>query len=75
MPILIDGRELQAPEPLEQTLAALDRLADGDEVTLLLNCQPHPLFSILRRNGYVWHEQTRDDGGFAYVIRQAPLPG
>ena len=44
MTIVIDGRELQPPEPMERTLEALDRLGEGDDILLLLYCQPHPLF-------------------------------
>ena len=62
MIVEIDGRELQPPEPMERTLEALDKLGQGDEVMLLLYCQPHPLFSILRSNGYAWSEDVRADG-------------
>lgn len=59
---LIDGRSLMPPEPLELTLAALDSLATGEEVVLLLYCRPHPLFDILRRHGYAWDEVVQPDG-------------
>lgn len=68
---LIDGRDLQPPEPLERAMEALDTLADGDELVLLLYCQPQPLFSVLRRNGYVWQETTQDDGTHEIRIRKA----
>ena len=61
MTVVIDGRELQPPEPMERTLEALDRLAAGDDVLLLLYCQPHPLFNILPSNGYAWEETLRAD--------------
>lgn len=72
MTTVIDGRELQPPEPMERTLEALDGLADGDDVLLLLYCQPHPLFSILRNNGYAWDEDVRADGTREIRIRKAP---
>lgn len=68
---LIDGRDMQPPEPLERALEALDTLADGDELVLLLYCQPQPLFNILRRNGYVWRETVQDDGTHEIRIRKA----
>lgn len=71
MPHLIDGRELQPPEPMELTLAALDTLPDGEELTLLLYCHPKPLFSILRNNGYVWREEVLADGTHDIRIRKA----
>jgi len=68
---LIDGRNLVPPEPLELTLTALDALADGDELVLLLYCQPQPLFGILRQNGYKWSERMQDDGTHEIRIRKA----
>lgn len=69
---VIDGRDLQPPEPLELALAALDTLADGEELTLLLYCQPKPLFGILQRNGYAWREEVLADGTHEIRIRKAP---
>ncbi|MBI4997560.1 MAG: DUF2249 domain-containing protein [Rhodocyclales bacterium] len=71
MPHLIDGREMVPPEPLELTLQALDGLVAGDELVLLLYCQPHPLFNILRREGYVWTEDLQADGTREIRIRKA----
>jgi len=71
MPHLIDGREMVPPEPLELTLLALDGMAAGDELVLLLYCQPHPLFNILRREGYVWTEELQPDGTREIRIRKA----
>lgn len=59
---VIDGREMLPPEPMERTLEALDTLAEGDEVLLLLYCEPHPLYNILRQNGYAWSDALRADG-------------
>lgn len=70
MIVEIDGRELQPPEPMELTLEALDKLGQGDEVMLLLYCQPHPLYSILRNNGYAWSEDVRADGTREIRIRK-----
>lgn len=71
MPHLIDGRSMVPPEPLELTLLALDSLPDDDELVLLLYCQPHPLFNILRREGYVWTEDIQPDGTREIHIRKA----
>ena len=55
---------------MEQTLEALDTLPEGEELLLLLYCQPHPLFSILRNNGYAWTEEVRADGTREIRIRK-----
>jgi hypothetical protein len=69
--LIIDGREMQPPEPLEKTLAALDELGANDELLLLVYCHPVPLFNILRNNGYAWQEDVREDGTHEIRIRQA----
>ncbi len=61
-PRVIDGRELVPPEPLELTLAALETLPPGEELLVLLYCEPHPLYAILDRNGYRHKAQLRGDG-------------
>lgn len=68
---VIDGRDMQPPEPLEAALAALDELPDGEELHLLLYCQPQPLFNVLRRNGYQWQENLQTDGTHEIRIRKA----
>lgn len=68
---VIDGRDMQPPEPLELTLLALDTLPDDEELLVLLYCQPHPLFQILRRNGYAWREDIQPDGTHEIRIRKA----
>jgi uncharacterized protein (DUF2249 family) len=70
-PLVIDGREMQPPEPLEKTLSALDTLPPDGELLLLLYCQPHPLFNILRNNGFAWQENIADDGTHEIRIRRA----
>lgn len=69
--IVIDGRDMQPPEPLEKTLTALDSLPAGGELCVLLYCHPVPLFNILRQNGFVWQESVADDGTHEIRIRHA----
>jgi uncharacterized protein (DUF2249 family) len=52
MIIEIDARQLQPPEPFERVVSALERAGPGDEIVLLLNRVPQPLFTFLERNGY-----------------------
>lgn len=71
MPRLIDGRDMFPPEPLELTLSALPALGDDEELTLLVRCQPLPLFEALRRAGFSWHEALHYDGTHEVRIRRA----
>ena len=68
--VIIDGRDMQPPEPLEKALAALDTLSPDGELFLRLYCQPHPLFDILRKNGFIWQESIADDGTHEIRIRR-----
>jgi uncharacterized protein (DUF2249 family) len=68
VPVTIDGRALSPPEPFELTMEALDGLAVGDEVLLILNCRPQPLYRVLLRNGFAWREVAQNDGSLAIHI-------
>lgn len=70
-PRVIDGRDLLPPEPLELTLTALDTLEPGQELLLLLHCEPYPLYAILKRNGYRYSTEVRADGTNAIRIGKA----
>ena len=71
MTILIDGRELEPPEPLQRVLAALSALAPNEDVCALLHCHPLPLFRALEGKGFVWTEDVRADGTHEIRIRRA----
>jgi hypothetical protein len=67
---LIDGRELEPPEPLELALRELATLAPGEELLMLLRCEPLPLYSILDRNGFGYRSTLRPDGTNEVRIRK-----
>ncbi len=69
-PRIIDGRNLCPPEPLELTLAALDDIAAGEELLLLIHCRPQPLLGLLDRYGYAWQETIQPDGSYEIRIRR-----
>ena len=70
-PQLIDGRDMEPPQPLELALAALANLAPGAELIMLLRCEPLPLYSILDRNGYRYRSERRADGSNEIHIQKA----
>ncbi len=67
----LDGRGMSPPEPLEATLSALDTLAPGEELLVLLYCEPVPLYSVLKENGYVYSAKMQPDGTNEIRIRKA----
>ena len=68
---VIDGRDLLPPEPLELAVAELGTLAPGEELVMLLNCEPLPLYAILDRNGYRYRAELRADGTNEIHIQKA----
>lgn len=72
MPVVIDARQMEPPEPFEKTMAALDDLAPGDEIVLVLNREPAPLYRVLDANGYAHRVEWFDDGRCEIHIRRAP---
>lgn len=66
--IVVDGRGLAPPEPMEKVLAALDDLQPGQRVRFLIHRQPYPLYDILRRYRYRFETTALPDGEFEIVI-------
>jgi hypothetical protein len=61
-PRVIDGRDMEPPEPLERALAELATLTPGEELVMLLRCEPLPLYAILERNGFGYSSKLQPDG-------------
>lgn len=67
VPITIDARQMQPPEPMERVLEALDLLEPGNEIHLLIYREPVPLYNVLKRNGYT--HITGRDANNTFVVR------
>lgn len=65
---LVDARWLEPPEPMELTLAALEVLAPGERVRLLIHREPRLLFQILEEWGYDYSMHSGDDGCHEILI-------
>ena len=59
---VIDGRGMDPPEPLERAIAELARMPAGEELVMLLRCEPLPLYAMLDRNGYRYLSAHLADG-------------
>jgi len=84
----LDVSELEAPEPLVQAIAALQRLAQGDYLRLYHRMKPCHLYRFLEDNGFtaetrqgqrvacevfIWHQGDRTAREEA-MAEAAPLP-
>lgn len=68
---VIDARYLEPPEPFVLTMEALDTLAEGEKLLLLLFREPHPLYRVLKQNGYLYETEMVADGTFEILIWRA----
>ena len=65
---VLDVRGMQPPEPIERVLSTIGDFRPGDTLKLVIDCEPHPLFRILRQNGYAWRAEPGTDSRFAITI-------
>ena len=65
---VVDGRNLEPPEPFVQAMDALDAITLGQKVMLILGREPHPLYRALELNGYAWRSSGLDDGTFEILM-------
>ncbi|MGZ3181855.1 MAG: DUF2249 domain-containing protein [Telluria sp.] len=67
-PIFLDLRGMHPPEPMEHVLEALDRLEPGQQLQLLMDREPFPLYRILANNGFRHLTMPRPDFLFDVMI-------
>ena len=65
---VVDARYLEPPEPFVQTMEMLDTLKPGERMLLLLFREPHPLYKVLRQNGYIYETELVADGTYEILI-------
>ncbi|MBY0556799.1 MAG: DUF2249 domain-containing protein [Burkholderiaceae bacterium] len=65
---VLDVRGMEPPEPMVKVLEALDLLAPGGRLQVLIDRQPVPLYQVLQRNGYSHLTSPGDAGGYQVLI-------
>jgi hypothetical protein len=68
---LIDGRDLEPPEPFVRTMQALAASEPGQRVLLRLMREPFPLYQALASQGYAWQTERGADGTVEVLIWRA----
>ncbi len=69
--IYLDLRGMFPPEPMERVLDALAALAPGQQVRMLIDREPHPLYRILERNGYTFRCSQPEPGLYQVIIQES----
>lgn len=67
--INIDVCGLEPPEPLERVLDALSELAPDQQLRMLIDREPRPLYAILQQNGFTYEQRQRPDHLYEILIR------
>ena len=71
---ILDARGLEPPEPMELTLEAIDSLAPGERLRLLIHRAPYMLYPILHEWGFSHRTQSTEDGTFEVLIWRKGQP-
>lgn len=64
----LDLRQLPAPEPLLQAIAAVASLAPGAVLRLLTPMRPLPLLDVLRERRFGYSVADHEGGGCAVTV-------
>ena len=56
---------------MERVLGALDMLKSGEQLLMIIDRQPRPLYRVLNNNGYAYRETSRPEGIFEILIWHA----
>ncbi len=73
--IVIDGRWLEPPEPMERILPALDLLRPGQRLRFLIHREPFPLYGILEQRALNYTSQALPDGCYEIVVWRGERTG
>ena len=68
--VFLDLRRLFPPEPMERVLDALANLQPQQQIRMLIEREPHPLYRILERNGYRYRNTEPGPGLYQIVIQE-----
>jgi len=71
MEIQLDVSMLEPCEPLEQTLEAIRQLNPGDYLRVLHRREPHLLYPLLEKSGFLWRCRDDSSGGYEIFIWKA----
>jgi len=69
---VIDGRNMEPPEPFVETMEALNTITPGQKVLLRLVREPFPLYRALELNGSEWKTERTPDGEFEILMWHRP---
>ncbi len=64
----LDVSMLEPCEPMEQTLAAIEKLTDGDYLKVIHRREPHLIYPTLEQAGFAWRTEPGGPSEFQVFI-------
>lgn len=64
----LDVSMLEPCEPMEQTLAAIERLTEGDYLKVIHRREPHLIYPMLEQAGFAWRTEPGGPSEFQVFI-------
>lgn len=68
----IDARWLEPPEPFVLTMEALQTLGPQEKLLLILTREPHPLYRVLEKDGFLYQSEVTLHGTVEILIWLKP---
>lgn len=68
----LDVRGMEPPEPLVRVFEVIDGFVPGDELRLIIDCHPMPLFRLLEKDGFAWRQDPGSDSVYEITIWRKP---
>jgi tRNA 2-thiouridine synthesizing protein A len=65
---VLDNRGLQPPQPMMNTLEALEELEKGEKLAIINDRRPMFLFAELDEQGSTYEVEQLEDGSFKIII-------
>lgn len=66
--MILDNRGLEPPQPMMRTLCALEKLGEGEILTIINDRRPMFLYEQLEELGYKQRTVQQNDGSFKIEI-------
>ena len=71
MEILLDTRELEAPEPLELVMKNLAKLDQNTYIKMIHRMEPRLLYNHLLNNGFIYDIEKKDESFHIFIYHES----
>ncbi|MEA3288997.1 MAG: DUF2249 domain-containing protein [Campylobacterota bacterium] len=69
--IILDTRELEAPEPMEKVMDTLPSLDKTNYIKMIHRIEPRMLYDHLEQNDFKYKTVQNEDGFYIYICKNS----